>query len=124
DVSPQTLALPAALGGVPHYPKLPPAFLAGIDTVARANPAERVQKWAEAKAAITGVDPDAARVLWGRALIEWVAGDPPTRLAAVPALMPLVTEGMTVRPAELHFLMMLSLHLPPMEKKDILGPLL
>jgi hypothetical protein len=125
DISPQTLALPCALGGVKYYSKVPPAFHEAIGRVATAaGPVERAKAWADAQAAAAGIDPAAARLLWGRALVEWVAADPLPRLPAVPDVLPLVTEGMTVRPAELHFLYMLSKHLPAVERKDKIGPLL
>jgi hypothetical protein len=116
-VTPQTLALPVGVGGMRYYPEPPAPFRAGIASVAdpKISAAERRQAWDKVKA-VPGFDPATARILWGRALLKWVADDPPGNLPVVPEVLPLVSEGFALRPAELHFLAMLATHLPPPDK--------
>jgi Caspase domain len=121
DISPQTLALQAALGGLPVPAEVPDAFRLGIEQVASAPDAERPAAWAKVRD-VPGFDSEVARLLWCRALIDWVRGHPPTRLPVVPSLVPLFTEGMPVRPAEVHFLLMVARHLPPQDKKVLPWP--
>ncbi|MBY0514364.1 MAG: caspase family protein, partial [Gemmataceae bacterium] len=125
DVTPQTLALPAALGGTRYYPEPPAAFREGIARVADPSlPAtQRAAEWAKVKA-VPGFDPAAARVQWVRVFILWVAEEPATRLPVVPEVVPLVIEGFTLRPAELHFLVMLASRQPPHDKLARLAPTL
>ncbi len=122
DIGPQTLALQPSLAGLQVGATAPAAFRNGIIDLATFGDAERGSAWARVRD-VPGVAPEAARLLWCRALVEWVADNPLDRLAFVPAFVPLVTEGMPVRPAEINFLLMLARHLPP-EKREQLGPLL
>jgi hypothetical protein len=125
EVTPQTLALPAGVGGMRYYPEPPAPFLEGIARVA--DPAipssQRATEWAKVKA-VPGFDLAPARVQWVRALLKWVAEDPATRLPVVPEVAPLVSEGLTIRPAELHFLVMLAGRLSSPEKLARLAPVL
>src|SRR5262245_47041652 len=73
---------------------------------------------------LPGVEPDAARLLWCEGLAAWVAVDPATRLAAAPSLIAVVTEGLPVRPSEIHLLAMFAEHAPGFTKAEDLGPLL
>jgi hypothetical protein len=118
DISPQSLTIQSAVGGLPWEAKVPDVFAARIEQVARAP-----DEWAKVRS-VPGYDAEATRVLWCRALVEWVAGDPLPRLPKVPALVPLVTEGMPVRPAEINFLLMLSRNLPRVDKSDEAGRVL
>ena len=122
DISPQTLTLQAAVGGQPYTAEVPEPLKLGIASLAREPAASRAKMWSSLRAA--NGDTDASRLLWCRALIEWVAGDPVPRLPVARDLIPLVGDGFAIRPAELNFLAMLAKHLPPPDKKDIIGPLL
>ncbi len=122
DISPQTLALQAAVGGQPYTAEVPEPLKLGIASLAREPTASRAKLWASLRAA--NGDADASRLLWCRALIEWVAGDPVPRLPVARDLIPLVGDGFAVRPAELNFLAMLAKHLPPASKAEVIGPLL
>jgi hypothetical protein len=125
-VRPQTLALPAGVGSVPHFAKVPDPFRNGIATLAdpTLTGPQRAKEWERVRALPTGYDPETARVLWGDALVQYVAEDPLGRLPAVPGLLPLIEAGFAVRPAELHFLAMLAAHLPPPDRATEIGPLL
>jgi hypothetical protein len=124
DIGPQTLALQSAVGGLPWVDVVPPGFKLGIAQLGTTPTAADLSRiWASVRN-VPGNDPETTRLLWCRALIEWVSGDPLPRLPAVPALVPLVTEGMPVRPAEVNFLLMLARNLPPVDKKEIIAPLL
>ena len=127
DISPQTLTLQAAVGGQRYTREIPAAVKQGIIDLDRESPASRAKLWATLRQA--NEDTEAMRLLWCRALIEWVADDPVanvpvSRLATARDLIPLIGDGFAVRPAELNFLAMLAHHLPLLDKKDILGPLL
>jgi hypothetical protein len=122
DISPQTLALRAAVGGQPYTASVPESFKLGIATLARASAASRAKVWADLRAA--NGDTEASRLLWCRALVEWTALDPVPNLPIARDLLPLISDGFAVRPAELNFLAMLARHLPAPDKKDIIGPLL
>ncbi len=98
-VSPQTLALPAALGQ-PSADTVPSATVAKVAT---ASAADRPAEWEKAKA---------DRLAFGRALVSWVADDPFARLRLAPPVVALVVEGVNVVPAELHILTMLARDLP------------
>jgi hypothetical protein len=121
DISPQTLAIQSAIGGQPYKLIVPESFKLGIDSLAREPAASRAKLWAKLRDA-NGTEAD--RLLWVRALIEWVAVDPVGRLQIARELIPLVGDGFAIRPAELNFLAMLAQHLPPPDKKDRIGPLL
>ncbi len=123
DIGPQTLAIQSAVGGLPWVPRVPDIFKERIGQLAGTESAEQPAVWSKLRS-VPGYDLETSRVLWCRALIEWVAGDPLTKLPKVPALVPFVTEGMSVRPTEINFLLMLARHLPPVDKKEALGPLL
>lgn len=127
-VRPQTLALPAGVGSVRHVEKVPEPFRLGIARVANPDPsvtsAERLKEWEQAQKLATGIDAEAARLLWGYALMAYVAEDPAGRLPVVPAVLPLLEGGFAVRPAELHFLAMLAARLPQPDPSTGLGPLL
>lgn len=123
DIGPQTLALPAGLGGLPAYVTVPEQFRQEIEHLGKIPAVERPAAWAKVRT-IERSDPDVSRLLWCWALIEWVASDPLTYLPAVPSLVPLVTEGMSIRPAEINFLLMLAQNLPPTDKTELIGPLL
>lgn len=107
-VSPQTLALPAALG---HSPVNPDALAPLIGKVAQAPAADRPAEWEKAKQQAGG-DSTAVRLALGGALVSWVSGDPFARLRLAPDVVSLVVEGFNVVPAELHFLAMLARDLP------------
>lgn len=125
DVAPQTLALPAGVGGMPHYAEPPAPFLAGIARIADpAIPAsQRATEWAKQKA-VPGFDTAAVRIQWVRALLRWVAVDPANRLPIVPEVVPLISEGFALRPAELHFVVMLAARLPSPETLARMAPML
>ncbi len=108
--SPQTLALPAALGQ-PTVDSVPPATVAKVAT---ASAADRPAEWEKAKA---------DRLAFGRALITWVAEDPFARLRLAPPVVALVVEGWNVVPAELHFLTMLARDLPDSPATAAVWPL-
>lgn len=122
DISPQTLAIQPAVGGQAYTATVPEAFKIGIESLAREPAASRAKLWANLR--VANGDSDVSRLRWCRALIEWVAVDPVVRLPVSRALIPLVGDGLAIRPAELNFLAMLARHLPPPDKKEIIGPLL
>ncbi|MBN9121562.1 MAG: caspase family protein, partial [Planctomycetes bacterium] len=129
DVAPQTLALRAAVGGRP-YRAVSDEDRSEIRALAMARAAEREKKWADLRAKCD----TETRLRWGRALVEWVAvrpiGDDPAgvergpRLTVARELIPLLADGLAVRPAELNFVEMLARHLPPPDQKEAIGPLL
>lgn len=123
-VTPQTLNLPFALGGLSRPVVFPVAIDDGIAKLASTPDAERGKTWASLRDSLTGIEPDAARLLWCEGLVAWVARDPATRLVAAPALIAIVTEGMAVRPSEIHLLAMYAAQAPKFAKADDLGPLL
>jgi hypothetical protein len=123
DISPQTLALPAALGGKAFPATLPDSYRTGIEQLAAAAPADRSGLWSRLRNN-PDRDADAGRLLWCRALVEWAAADPLSRLSRVPELIPLVSDGLALPPAEVNFLLMLSRHLPHSDKTEVTGPLL
>ena len=122
DIGPQTLTLPTGLGGLPVPDTFPEAFRR-MEELAAIPAVERPTAWEKARN-LPGFDPDVSRLLWCRALIEWTAVDPLTRLPSVPSLVSLIAEGMSIRPAEINFLLMLALNLPPTDKTELIGPLL
>ncbi len=122
DISPQTLALQSAVGGQKFVNELPNGFVTDIGTLAGKSPADRGKTWIALRDAKANVP--SANLLWVRALIEWTAVDPLNRLPIARDLVPLVEEGFSIRPAELHFLAMLAKHLPPQSKAEVIGPLL
>ncbi|MBM3982442.1 MAG: hypothetical protein FJ304_19660 [Planctomycetes bacterium] len=122
DIAPQTLTLQAAVGGQPYVAAVPARIKQGMDALGAASAANRAKVWADERAATGDTEP--TRLLWCRALIEWVATDPVPRLPVARDLIPLITDGLPVRPAEVNFLAALAKHLPPPDKKDIIGPLL
>src|SRR5207244_782498 len=83
-------------GVVPAFAAVPEVFVAGIARVADPSPAvtaaERMKEWEKVRSP-AGFDPEAARVLWGRALLRFVADDPPGRLPVVPEVLPVVAAG-------------------------------
>jgi hypothetical protein len=117
DITPQTLTLQSAVGGLPWVPAVPPTLKVEIAELATTDPAERGTRWAKVRT-VTGYDPETTRLLWCRALVEWAADDPAKHLPTVPALVPLLTEGMPVRPAEVNFLVMLARSLPRTDSKE------
>jgi hypothetical protein len=123
DIDPQTLALPAGLGSLKVPVSVPEPFRLGIEQLAAAPAMERVAVWAKGSN-IPDCDPKVSSLLWCRALIEWTAVDPLTRLPAVPSLVALIADGLPIRPAEINFLLMLSQNLPPTDKTELIGPLL
>lgn len=123
-ISPQTIALPFAIGGVSGPKQVPVAVMNGLDRLAETPDADRAKLWAQLRGAIPDRGPDAAKLLWCKGLVEWVAVDPATRLSIAPSLIALVTEGMTVRPSELHLLDMFASNVPAFTKASPVGPLL
>jgi len=122
DISPQTIAIQSAVGGQPYTAMVPETFKIGIESLAREPAASRAKLWANLR--VANGDSDISRLRWCRALIEWVAVDPVERLPISRSLIPLVGDGLAIRPAELNFLSMLARHLPASDKKEIVGPLL
>ncbi len=122
DIAPQTLTLQAAVGGQPYTAEVPASFKAGIRNVAGKPSADRAKEWTATRDAAG--DTEANKLLWCRALVEWTAADPLTRLPVARDLIPLVTDGLAFRPAEMNFLAMLARHLPPASKAEVIGPLL
>lgn len=113
-VSPQTLALPSALGeSSTSSDTLGPV----IGKVALASDADRPAEWEKAKQ-------QAGRLAFGRALVKWVADDPFARLKLAPPVVALITEGFNVVPAELHFLTMVARDLPAHTASAAVWPLL
>ncbi|HEV3437192.1 MAG TPA: hypothetical protein VG122_07525, partial [Gemmata sp.] len=122
DIGPQTLTLQAGLGGLPVPATIPEEFRLRMKRLAAIPAVERPTAW-EKERNIPG-PPDVSRLLWCRALIEWVAFDPLTNLPSVPSLVSLIADGMSIRPAEINFLLMLAQNLPPTDKTELIGPLL
>jgi hypothetical protein len=117
DITPQTLTLQSAVGGLPWIPTVPASFKVMIEQLSTTDPAERATRWANMRS-VAGYDPETTRLFWCRALVEWAAVDPAKNLPTAPALVLLVTQGMTVRPAEVNFLLMLARYLPPIDRKE------
>ncbi len=125
DISPQTLAIQSAVGGQRWKPwtlEVQKPFLTGIGRVAGKQPADRAKEWAAVRD--EAVDVEANRLLWCRALVEWTAEEPLPRLPVARELVPLVSDGLAIRPAELNFLSGLARHLPTASKAEIIGQLL
>ena len=123
DISPQTLTLQAGLGGVQMPTTIPEKVRLDMERLAALPAVERPAAWTKMRT-IAGVEPEVGRLLWCRALVEWTALDPLPHLPSIAALVGFVAEGMTVRPAEVDFLLMLAQHLPPTNTSEIIGPLL
>lgn len=122
-IGPQTLAIQSGLGGLGMPRTVPDFFQSEIKKLIALPAVEWPTAWAKVQN-VPGLDPDASRLLWCRALIEWVSDDPVTRLPLMPSLVPLMSDYMSVRPAEINFLLMLARHLPPKDKAEMIGPLL
>jgi hypothetical protein len=122
-IGPQTLTLVSGLGGQSLPGVTPEAFRLGIEQLAATPAVEQPRLWVKLRHS-TGLDHEVSSLLWCRTLLEWVASDPLPRLPAVPSLVSLVSDGMTIRPAELNFLLMLQKNLPPTDKSEVIGPLL
>ncbi|MBP3959288.1 VWA domain-containing protein [Gemmata sp. G18] len=125
DISPQTLAIQSAVGGQrwkPWTPEVQKLFLTGIGRVAGKQPADRAKEWAAVRD--EAGDIEANRLLWCRALVEWTAEEPLPRLPVARDLVPLVSDGLAIRPAELNFLSGLARHLPAASKAEVIGQLL
>ena len=123
-VPPQNLAIPFSLGGLTRPKEFPAAIVSGLAQLAAATETDRSKLWASIRNNVPGADPESLRILWCQGLVNWVAVDPANRLAVAPSILALMTEGMPVRPSEIHLLEMFAKHAPKFAKSDELGPLL
>ncbi|MCE9532394.1 MAG: VWA domain-containing protein, partial [Planctomycetes bacterium] len=110
QVPAQTLALQRLVSAAPAIPaSFDPRD--AIRQLLAASDADRLKLWNRLR-------PSVDRSVWMRSLLDWCADDPQVRRADVARLLPLFADGVTVLPAEIHFLAMLARDLPTVARSS------